>query len=133
MCLLLLAGTILLGHAIIPHHHHFIFNNVVTNTLHHDTNAESPANHSHEQEDGKTNHFVLELVVVVRSGEVLPAPQGVSASQLGFDLSSLFVACLPYIHQNIIPVSALFYRSDHQISSLFYASQDHQLRGPPSA
>jgi hypothetical protein len=131
---LFLAGIILAGHAIIPHHHHIAVSKVVQAIVyhHHNDDSESPVNHSHEHEGGKTKHFVLEQVVIVRSDASRSAPELLSGS-LDFDHSQPLVACLPYITQNIIPECALFRRTDHQKPTILFLSRDNQLRGPPAA
>jgi len=135
ICFLFLAGIILVGHAIIPHHHHIAVSKVVEAIVyhHHENDSESPANHSHEHEGGKTKHFVLEQVVIVRSGAARSAPLLTPGSLLDFDHSQPLVACLPFIHQIIIPESTLFRRTDHQKPSILLLSRDNQLRGPPAA
>lgn len=135
ICFLFLAGIILVGHAIIPHHHHIAVSKVVESIVyhHHDNDSESPANHSHEHESGKTKHFILDQVVIFRSGLLRSAPVLTSSSLLDFDHSQPLVACLPYIYQIIIPESSLFRRTDHQKPSILTLNRDNQLRGPPAA
>ena len=134
VCFLFLSGIILLGHAIIPHHHHLNVSDLVQTAVHHHENDyEPPTNHEHE--GGKTKHFVLEQIVIARSSVIRPAPQLASGSifDLDHDLSLLFVSCLPYTYQFIIPESTLFRRTDHQIPSFLCLSRDNRLRGPPVA
>ncbi|MHC1773997.1 MAG: hypothetical protein AB9834_01165 [Lentimicrobium sp.] len=135
LCFLLLAGIILAGHAIIPHHHHITVSKVVESIVyhHHDNVPESPANHSHEHDGSKTGKFVLDQVVIFRSGVIRSAPVHAPGSLLNFDHSQPFVACLPYIHQSIIPESALFRRTDSQKPFTLFLGRDNQLRGPPAA
>lgn len=130
-----LAGCILVGHAIIPHHHHIAVSKFVAEIInhHHDNDSESPASHSHEHEGGKTSKFVLDQVIIFRSSALRSAPVLASDSFLDFDHSQQLVAFLPYIHQNIIPESTLFRRTDHQKPSIFFLSRDIQFRGPPAA
>lgn len=135
ICFLFLAGFILVSHAIIPHHHHLVGNKVVESVIyhHHDNDSESSANHSHEHEGSKTKHFVLDQVVIVRSGALRSAPVLAPGSFLDFDYNQLLVACLPYIHQIIIPEFSLFRRTDHQKPSILLLNRDNQFRGPPAA
>lgn len=135
LCFLFLAGIILVGHAIIPHHHHIVVSKVVEAIVdhHHDNDSGSPAHHSHEHEGGKTKNFVLDQVVIFRSGVLRLAPVLTPYSLLEFDHNQPLVACLSYFHQIIIPESILFRRTDHQKPSIILLNRDNQFRGPPAA
>jgi hypothetical protein len=135
ICLFALASTIWLAHAIIPHHHHIAVGKVAEAIVyhHHDHEPESPANHSHENEGSKARNFVLDQVVILRSGAFRDAPLLTSGPAHDSDFSQPFIACLTYIHQAIIPESTLFRRTDYQKPFTLFLSRDNQLRGPPVA
>ncbi len=136
-CFLILAGIILVGHAVFPHHHHLPACNLVNTVVahNHGHNDLMPFSHSHQHEGSTPGQCVLEQTVIVRPNTSRIDPQVNSGTPLDGDLnfSLLFTACLNNNDYTYIPISGIFLRTDYQIPFYFRLLPAISLRGPPIA
>jgi hypothetical protein len=135
-CFLILAGIILVGHAIFPHHHHLstckIVDTVVAHCHEHD--YISLFSHSHHT-GGKTPECVLEQTVIVRPTSIRFEPQvnTVKSFDGTLNYSFLFSDCLNNYDYTYTPLPAVFLHADYQISLYSGFFRATSLRGPPVA
>lgn len=134
ICFLFLAGTILLGHAIIPHHHQIILE-VIDSVVkhHHDHDSRSLPEHSHEHNGGKNVQFVLDQLIVFRTAFIKPDKATRPLAFYNIESSHLFIHHNCFVHQLFIPGSALFRRTDHEKLTFHCSYYKISLRGPPVA
>lgn len=138
LCFLLLAGIVLLGHAVFPHHHHievcaFVNKDISHN---HDHDYLTPFSHTHQHEGGNTaTRCSLEQTVVVRSGSNRIEFRDMPLSSYYGDPDSgpLFSASLNNEQHQYFPVSGRFRHAEYQAQSCYRFITFLQLRGPPVA
>ncbi|MBK6966328.1 MAG: hypothetical protein IPH20_21010 [Bacteroidales bacterium] len=137
LCFLLLAGIVLLGHAVFPHHHHievcaFVNKDISHN---HDHDYLTPFSHSHQHEGNSQTHCSLDQTVVVRSGSTRIEFRDISLSLTYGDPDSGFLisAILNDEFYQYIPVSGIFRHAEYQAQSNLRFYTFPQLRGPPVA
>lgn len=136
ICLLVLASSIWLAHAIIPHHHHQ--SQVCLLTKHcqhdHDHQSDQPETDSHKHDNNTTSECSLNILAIVpqpifKSGVGFPEPPQFDT---GFDLiqaiitrTHAFVLLSPVTHTDYI---------DSESTTLYLASLGKSLglRAPPA-
>jgi len=134
--LLVLAGTVWLAHAILPHHHHNSLACLVDEHCQHDNkfHSHSPETDSHEHDDNSSTHCVLNQSAIV--------PQPVFKSNSGFPEPPQFDIDIDFIQAIIANAysAALLSPKTHTVylesvsTTLYIVSigQSLGLRAPPA-
>jgi hypothetical protein len=132
---LILAGIILLGHAVVPHHHHLLFGFPGNEFVNHNHNTKSPATHSHEHEGSSTTNFLLDQFVIVpqNNSQITPHSTLVSKFYGVQDFHLLIPACLTDTLNVNICESRVRHSFYHQKSFNYCSCAGILLRGPPVA